>query len=242
VAEWDVTVERPAYDLTIFKLHCGKLTLKIYTKGERVLRIEAVLHNTEELRGGRSLERFPRLVTELKNILERFMNALSWIDQCFISDETLEQLPRASVVGKAKVGGIDFNKQRMRCTGQAVLALAASSGSFTASALAEQVSSAAGQTVSQYGPRHAAYDLKKLRAKNMVQRVGHSRRYEATPSGLKAMAALVALRNHVIQPLLASTMGRIASRGAHNPTPMDQCYASLRTHMQDLLHQLGVAT
>jgi len=54
VAEWDVTVERPAYDLTIFKLHCGKLTLKIYTKGERVLRIEAVLHNSEELQCGRS--------------------------------------------------------------------------------------------------------------------------------------------------------------------------------------------
>jgi hypothetical protein len=36
--EWQVAVEKPAYDLTIFKLHCGKLTLKIYTKGERVLR------------------------------------------------------------------------------------------------------------------------------------------------------------------------------------------------------------
>ena len=31
-AEWEVTVERPTYDLTIFKLHCGYLTLKIYTK------------------------------------------------------------------------------------------------------------------------------------------------------------------------------------------------------------------
>src|SRR5207302_2023466 len=30
--EWEVAVERPTYDLTIFKLHCGKLTLKIYTK------------------------------------------------------------------------------------------------------------------------------------------------------------------------------------------------------------------
>src|SRR5206468_5170273 len=80
VAEWDVTLERPAYDLTIFKLHCGKLTLKIYTKGERVLRIEAVLHNSEELQCGRSLDRFPRLVTELKGVLERFMNALSSID------------------------------------------------------------------------------------------------------------------------------------------------------------------
>ena len=48
-AEWEVAVERPTYDLTIFKLHCGKLTLKIYTKGERVLRIEAVAHNTREL-------------------------------------------------------------------------------------------------------------------------------------------------------------------------------------------------
>jgi hypothetical protein len=48
-AEWEVAVERPTYDLTIFKLHCSKLTLKIYTKGERVLRIEAVAHNTTEL-------------------------------------------------------------------------------------------------------------------------------------------------------------------------------------------------
>src|ERR1700682_6337434 len=46
-AEWEVAVERPAYDLTIFKLHCGRLTLKIYTKGERVVRIEVVVHNTE---------------------------------------------------------------------------------------------------------------------------------------------------------------------------------------------------
>jgi hypothetical protein len=241
VAEWDVTVERPAYDLTIFKLHCGKLTLKIYTKGERVLRIEAVLHNSEELQCGRSLDRFPRLVTELKGILERFMTALSSIDQCFISDETLEQLPKSSVVGTAKVGGIDFNKQRMRWAGQAVLALAAAGGAFTASGLAEQVRSSTGQTSSPYGPRRAAYDLRKLRAKNMVQRIGKSRRYEATPYGLKAMAALVVLRYHVIQPLLASAIDHMPSRGPQNPTPLDQCYASLRSHMKDLLQQLGMA-
>ena len=31
-AGWEVAVERPTYDLTILKLHCGKLTLKIYSK------------------------------------------------------------------------------------------------------------------------------------------------------------------------------------------------------------------
>jgi uncharacterized protein with FMN-binding domain len=68
-AEWEVTVEKPTYDLTIFKLHCGKLTLKIYTKGERVLRIEVVVHNTEQLRCGRSLEKFPEIVVQAKSIL-----------------------------------------------------------------------------------------------------------------------------------------------------------------------------
>jgi hypothetical protein len=32
---FEAVIERPAYDLTVFKLHFGKCTLKIYTKGER---------------------------------------------------------------------------------------------------------------------------------------------------------------------------------------------------------------
>jgi hypothetical protein len=59
-AEWEVAVERPTYDLTVFKLHCGELALKIYSKGERVLRIEAVAHNIREFHCGRSLDNFPK--------------------------------------------------------------------------------------------------------------------------------------------------------------------------------------
>ncbi len=175
-AQWEVAVERPAYDLTIFKLHCGKLTLKIYTKGERVLRIEAIVHNTQELDCGRSLEKFPRIVCELRGILERFMEALSCIDQCFIGDHTLEELPAPCWVGKTKVGGIDFNKPRLRCLADAVLALSSSPGGFTASEVAEAVRLRSGQSESDYGPRRAAYDLKKLRGKQMIRRIGSTGR------------------------------------------------------------------
>ena len=65
--DWQVTVERPSYDLTIFKVHCGKLALKIYSKGERVLRAEAMARNVEALKCGRSLERLPRMVQKLEN-------------------------------------------------------------------------------------------------------------------------------------------------------------------------------
>ena len=200
-AEWEVSVERPAYDLTIFKLHCGKLTLKIYSKGERVLRIEAVAHKTQELNCGRALHKFPEVVSRLKGVLERFADALGCIDQCFIADDMLEQLPAASQVGKTTVGGIDLNKTRMRAVVEAVLALSASPNGFTASDIAARVR----QRCAPYGPRHAAYDLKKLRGKHIVCRIGRTHRYETLASGLRAITALL-LRNKAIKLLLAAAL------------------------------------
>ena len=180
----EVAVEKPAYDLTIFKLHCGKLTLKIYTKGERVLRIEVVVHNTGALQCGRSLENFPQFLMLARDILQRFMDALSCIDQCFITDSMLEELPTPASVGKAKVGGIDLNKARMCRVVEALITLCASPSAqgFTASEFARQVRLLSNQSESDYGPRRAAYDLKKLRAKQIVRRIAQTRRYESTAS------------------------------------------------------------
>ena len=220
-AEWEVAVERPAYDLTIFKLHCGKLTLKIYTKGERVLRIEAVAHNTRELNCGRSLDKFPQVVSRLKAILERFADALSCIDQCFIADQMLEHLPVASRVGKTLVGGIDLNKPRMHHVVEALIGLSPSPNGFTASEVAARVRALSNQSPLLYGPRHAAYDLKKLRGKQIVRRIGNTRRYEPLPTGLRAMTALLVLRNKAIKPLLAAARPLHPARGTHNPKPID---------------------
>ena len=237
-AEWEVAVERPTYNLIIFKLHCGRLTLKIYTKGERVLRIEAVAHDTAELHCGRALERFPGIVTELCGILERFTKALSCIDQCFISDETLEQLPAPSQVGKTKVGGIDFNKARMRHVTEAVIALSASPGGFTASQLATRVRDCG---EANYHARQAAYDLKKLRGKEMVRRVGNTQKYEPTSTGLKAMTALLVLRDKVIKPLLAASTETYPVHGAQNPRNLDRHYETIRVGMQGVFRELGFA-
>ena len=56
--------------VSVFKLHFGRLTGKAYTKGERVLRFEAIVHNTAELRCGRMIEKFPEIVTRLAGIAE----------------------------------------------------------------------------------------------------------------------------------------------------------------------------
>jgi hypothetical protein len=61
-----VVIERLRWNLTLFKIHFGLLlTLKGYTKGEDVLRFEAIVHNTRALHTGRLLDQFPQIVTRL---------------------------------------------------------------------------------------------------------------------------------------------------------------------------------
>ena len=206
-----------------------------------MLRIETIVHNTRDLDCGRALENFPAIICRLKTLLERFADALSCIDSCFIADHTLERLPTASHVGKVTVGGIDLNKPRMRWVAEAIIALSAASDGFTASALAARVCALGRQTPAQYGPTRAAYDLKKFRGQQIVQRIGQTRRYEVGSAGLRAITALLVLRDQAIKPLLAAAREPRPSRGAQNPTPLDAHYAVIRTAMRGVFHELGIA-
>ena len=239
--QWSIVVEEPVHNLTVFKVHGGYLTHKVYTKGEHVLRTEVVVHNAQELGCCRSLSSFPLIVCRLREILERFHQVLSSVDACFIDEGTLERLPLPAQLGATRVGGIDFNQARMRHVVEAVVALSPSPGGFAASQLAGKVRSLTGQAESEYGPRRAAYDLKKLRAKQLVRRIESTHRYEATPEGLRALVALWVLHDKVIKPLLAAASQPSIEPQIENPTPIDQRYRGLRLEMQGLFQELGLA-
>jgi len=112
-----------------------------------------IVHNTKELHGGRSVEYFPKIVTQREEILERFLNMLYCIDACFIGENLLENLPRPTVVGATRVGGIHYHQARMRTVIEAVVALATSPTGFSASELAAEVCERSGPAESAYGPR-----------------------------------------------------------------------------------------
>lgn len=237
----EVVIETPTYDLTIFKLHFGKLTLKAYTKGEHVLRFEVIVHNTKDLNCGRVLERFPRIVTRLQQILEQFLGNLYWMDATFVSDETLDQLPKPSQVGRTRVGGVDLNKPRMQAVLGAALALACSPKGFTARQFSARVASILGTTQPIYDPRRAGYDLKKLRGKQWVKKIDGSRRYCVPPEAVRTMGALVILRDKVLRPILAGVSKPKITPKPTNWSPIDQHYEAVRQGMFTLFEDLGIA-
>ena len=102
-----------------------------------------------------------------------------------------------------KAGGIDVNKPRMRAVLNAVLSLACSPDGLTVGQLAQTVRSLLGATASRYDARRAAYDIRKLRGKGLINKVPESRRYTTPPQAIRTIAALMILREKVLRPILA---------------------------------------
>lgn len=105
-------------------------------------------------------------------MVQRFCDALDCVDVGFIPDGLLDELPLASRIGATKVGGVDLDKPRMRHVLGALLALAAAPEGFAVADLAAQVRKSTGQDESNYSVRQAAYDLRKLRGKELVVKPG----------------------------------------------------------------------
>lgn len=237
----EVALERPVYDLTIFKIHFGKLTIKMYSKGERVLRIEAIVHNTKQLRCRKRIDRFPQIIALLKGILERFLKVLRGVDVSFVDDGKMETWPLPSKVGTTRVGGIDVNRPRMQAVMEGVIGLSTNPRGFTASELTGRVKEILGDSVPDYHARHASYDLKKLRGKDLVRRIKNSRFYEAPQEGLRAMAGFLVLREKVLVPLLAGACNLKAGRKPSNRCEIDIHYENIQREMQYIFKIIGIA-
>ena len=236
----EIVVENSRYGLTWFRILFGKLQVKAYTKGEHVLRFEATVHNTRELRCKRGVENFPDIIGRLAGIASRFATALDCADVSFIADSFLDQLPQPCRLGAVRTGGIDLNKPRIRSALSAALALAPAPHGFTVAEHAAAVRRIS--RMADYTIRQSAYDLRKLRGKNLAAKPGSSRRYHVPPEAARAIAALLTLRDQVIAPILAGVRSpRMGRRPAHW-TRIDRDYETLRIAMQTLFNDLGINT
>jgi hypothetical protein len=118
--------------------------------------------------------------------------------------------------------------------------LGATPGGFTVAELAAKVQAMTRQT--SYTIRQAAYDLRKLRGKELIVKPGRSRRYQVPPQAARTIAGLLALRDQVIGPILAGVRSPRLGRKPAHWTAIDRDYETLRIGMQALFADLGITT
>jgi hypothetical protein len=188
----EVCIETPDYNLTIFKIHFGRLTVKLYDKGERTLRAEVVVHNTKDLNCHRSLVSIGEVIGKLEEIMGNFLNNLDYAHAATIDDGAFEEICKPTQTGQNRLAGIDFNKTRIAMVARAMLILSMKPGGFTSRDMSEILSVSYDEN---YSCRNASYDIKKFRGKGLVTKVPNTIKYQLPEKGIKLIAAILCILN-----------------------------------------------
>ena len=235
-------VDQSAYDLTVFKVHFGPLTLKLYDKGARVLRVEAIAHNVKGLRCGKVVEKLPIMLVQLQRMMIDFLNVVQAAHCSYLPDGVLDALVEPTQKGERRLAGVDLQNPRMRVVSEAILALAPKPGGFTVAELAAKVHDLLPDSERTYASRHASYDLLKLRGKELVKRIENTRRYDAPPAGIRILAGMFILREKVIKPVIAGLGKHHVGRPPKYIHPLDQHYDNLQRELRQTFETLALAT
>jgi len=97
-----------------------------------------------------------------------------------------------------------------------------------------------GATASRYDARRAAYDIRKLRGKGLINKIPESRRYTIPPQAIRTIAALVILREKVLRPILAGVGKPKIGRRPKNWSSIDEHYEAIRRSMFTLMEDLRI--
>ena len=216
------------------------MTIKFYTKGERILRFEAIINNMRDMNLRRSIEYFPDTVNYLRDCLIRFANELQAIDMSWINETELDNVAQGGCLGKSRIGGIDLRTPRSRYVIKALMRLALNPQGFRVGHLADEVNRQCPKDIPEYTVRQAAYDLRKFRLKGVVKKTEpKSHCYRCSKNGLHQLSAFITLEDEVIRPLI-SRQGLVVSGNARKTEPkLDELYKNAQRSLQNLLNHFN---
>lgn len=240
---FELRIEKPDYNLTIFKIHFGKLTLKLYDKGERVLRAEVVVHNTKDLKCKRSVSNFGEIAAKLNVIMNNFMDNLCYSHVSLLKDGSFEQLTCPSKTGKQRLAGVDINKKRTMDILETVLSLAIKPGGYTANEVAIQMKERLDKKQPKnYSSANAAYDIRKLRGKGLVEKIGKSRKYKTTKKGMDTIIAVMALMQKTIPTIFSAINKDFISANPNEMQEIDRLFLNIRKDIKQIHQLYGIET
>lgn len=213
--------------------------VKQYEKGGRLLRIEGCLNDTYHLGVGRKLENLPQLRTHLEATIDRYLAQQAELLDSTVDTGALARLANPIPVGRRRAPGIKLHDDRVIRLLDTLLYTGNLLGDWTTRELHARSLARHRLTESDYTITQLRYDLWKLRAHGLVERIGRSRRYRLLPKGVRLAALLVKIRHRLLGPLLSAPTLATSQR-SQNPSEVEAALRHVDNALDALCEKLGL--
>jgi len=182
---------------------------KQYVRGDqhsdRILRTETCSNDTRHFGIGRRLDKLSLLGERLATTNERCLALQAELLASTVDTGHLAALAEPTVVGQRRIPSLKLHDDRVIRVLEALLHPGAFAADWTSRELHARIMARHHLADSEYRLSQLRYDLSKLRAKGLIERLGTSRRYRLTAVGLKLGVLLVKLRTRLLGPLVTTS-------------------------------------
>jgi hypothetical protein len=215
--------------------------VKQYEKGGRLLRTETCLNDTHHLGIGRGLEHLPELQERLLATNTRYLEAQAELLASTVDAGDLAALAQPRRVGRRRVPGLKLEDDRVIRLLDVLLLPGTFVADWTAREVHARLLARHRLAEADYRFGQLRYDLGKLRAHRLVERIGTSRRYRLTTRGLKLGVLLVKLRTRLLGPLATLAAGATPRRPRRTPSTVEAAFRQVDRALDQLREALGLS-
>ena len=173
------------------------------------LRTEPASKDVADYGVKKAVENLPQLRQAMGAVIDNYLTVQQDILETFVDRGQLRKLSEPTVLPNGKrIPGLKIDNPRQLAVMHALVRFAniAAGSQFSTRDLHNHVAEALGVTMHQYTLGSLRYDLSKLRAKDLVKKVEHTRRYRLTREGYSICVVFLKLFERIYAPLTAGLL------------------------------------
>jgi hypothetical protein len=230
----------------VIRSHYGHGFAKQYVRDSRLLRTEPATNDVRDYGVNKDVENLPLLRPRMSAIIDNYHNAQQDILETFIDRGQLRKLAEPTILANGKrIPGLKLDHPRQLAVMHALVRFAniAAGSGFRSVDVYTPALQALGAKPTEYTLASFRYDLSKLRAKGLVEKIPHSRRYRLVGKGYAVCVLFLKLFERIYAPLTAGLLKPFPGdrKLAHDKRcALDRLYQRIVDDLDALLRAVGL--
>ena len=231
----------------VIRSHYRNGFIKQYVRDHLILRTEAATNNVTDYGVNKAVENLPALRDKLAAINDNYLDIQQDILETFVDRGQLQNLAQPTYAPSGKrIPGLKLDNPRQLALMHALVRFAqiAAAGTFSTGEIHPHVTAALGGTAERYRLSSLRYDLSKLRAKGLIEKLPRSRRYRLPANGYSVCLIFLKLVDRIYAPLAAGLLSPVPGDVAfprQKLSLLDRLYQRLTAALDRLIRAIGLA-
>ena len=223
----------------VLRVYGKSLVARMYEKFSTFLRVEICVNRLHDLGLNKGLDNLPALRKVLMAATDRLVTFEAEMLNVHVDFPVFERLALPIAVGHTRIPGIKIHDTRMMRLFEVLLHAGPQLAGWRTARIHAAILAAFGLTADRYSLTQLRYDLRKLKAHGLLERMGRTYTYRLTDKGLRAGTLFILFHKRVCGPLANSLFQHRPEDRSPQPAKIEKAYHHADTAVQHLIDLLA---